>query len=82
MFECKRTNFNTNVCNYLFGYCLVAGAALLNIVGVYKDIQDQHMNIVRSLFDLIDRCASRRIHPFHGTSEYKLLLCIYFEFMN
>lgn len=31
---------------------LIAGAALMNIVGVYKEIQDQHMNIVRSLFNL------------------------------
>lgn len=25
---------------------LISGSALMNIVGVYKDIQDQHMNIV------------------------------------
>lgn len=27
---------------------IATGSALMNIVGVYKEIQDQHMNIVRS----------------------------------
>lgn len=28
-------------------FVLISGSALMNIVGVYKEIQDQHMNIVR-----------------------------------
>lgn len=37
----KHTNVVLMITLFLF-----AGSALMNIVGVYKEIQDQHMNIV------------------------------------
>lgn len=40
---CKHEIYRSN--DYL-SHSLFLGAALMNIVGVYKEIQDQHMNIV------------------------------------
>lgn len=31
---------------FIFAFCYSIGSALMSIVGVYKEIQDQHMNIV------------------------------------